>query len=336
MAELTRHAAWLWAEDSDSIRELWLNTGSWAREAQAAVRLCAQLAPDADPWEVLARNPTCAKAWIRAFVKTRRARRRERGASMLPRWRAMEHARQQGWIFSRFSISSGSALLHECRECGKAFSTAAALASHTSKLHGRRAKATQLAGGSKCEVCGIEFWSTRRLAEHLRKSASCLQVLEAADLDASATVPQQHRFAWPPAAVSMGPRPFWATLRPTAHIEDGSRVSKAICWPVLSDTSRGVRSKGLPAFVKSLVELGHEHALSEEDLPLRLLSTPTCLKGLVDCCLFVAKSRPARSAGWTVRGSWAVSALGDRAVFRPSGAPFCDTLPAEWQECLPP
>ena len=336
IAELTRHAAWLWAEDSDSIRELWLTTGAWAREAREAVRQCAQLAPDDDPWAVLARHPACAKAWIRAFVKERRARRRERGANMLPRWRAMEHARQQGWIFCRFSISSGGDLRHECRECGKAFSTAAALASHTSKLHGRRAKATQLAGGSKCEVCGMEFWSTRRLAEHLRKSASCLQVLDAADLDAPETVPQQHRFAWPPAVVSLGPRPFWATLRPPDQVETGVRVSKAICWPVLPDTTRGASSKGLPAFVKSLVEIGHERELSEEDLPLRLLSTPTSLKGLVDCCLFVAKSRPARSAGWTVRGNWAVSVLGDRAVFRPLRAPFCDTLPAEWQECLPP
>ena len=41
IAELTRHAAWLWAEDSDSIRELWLTTGSWAREAREAVRQCA-------------------------------------------------------------------------------------------------------------------------------------------------------------------------------------------------------------------------------------------------------------------------------------------------------
>ena len=80
-----------------------------------------------------------------------------------------------------------------------------------------RPTSTQLAFGSRCEVCSKEFWSTRRLRRHLTCVAACRDIYEGSDVKAD-DVHGGDEAAWRPAVACYGPRPFWATLRP--HLEN--------------------------------------------------------------------------------------------------------------------
>ncbi|CAE7835275.1 unnamed protein product [Symbiodinium sp. CCMP2592] len=337
ITELARHAGWLVAERSSSIQELWLNEGAWLQEAKAAVASCAPRQwKGSCPWAALVQEPSAIKPGIKGFVKRCRRIRAERGADKAPKWRTIEQARKEGWIFCHFSTEADHIACHRCEICSRSFKTSAALAAHRSKTHARQALASRLAGGSRCEICCVEFWSTRRLTEHLRKSVRCLQVLEASDTDPTDHVPQRFHFAWPPAAAAHGPRPFWATLSPEETAKPTASAAPVAAWPILPDISKGIYSKGLSGFVQAVVEFGLDTGLGCDDVPIGLIGVPTCLKGLVDCCLFISESfGSARSASWTVRGSWAVSVVGNRAVFKPLSAQLGGELPTEWQACLP-
>ena len=105
-----------------------------------------------------------------------------------------------------------------CDFCSLRFATRANLAAHLSTVHGRKS-AVNAASGSCCQVCQVEWWSTYRLREHLRRSPACLQVYDAADLDTSAaheTTGSRQQRAWRPPTQAFGPQPWWATLTPPA------------------------------------------------------------------------------------------------------------------------
>ncbi|CAE7821566.1 unnamed protein product [Symbiodinium sp. CCMP2592] len=242
-AEICRHAAWLWADESASIRALWFSEGGWLEEAKEAVRLCAPTSPSCtDPWDLLLAQPTLAKGWIRGYIKHRRALRRTRGAAKIPLWQALAAARQNGWIFCKIAPPVRHTAAHRCDFCSQTFRTAAALASHSSKTHG---------------------------------------VLDASDVVIPDEVVQRYHFAWPPAAPAQGPKPFWATLRPPCGDKPSCRPSASISWPVLPSTAKGVVSKDLPEFVRRLVEIGIAHNPDDEDLPLHLLSDfPSAKRGM--------------------------------------------------------
>ena len=117
-----------------------------------------------------------------------------------------------------------------CEHCSMRFASRANLAAHMSTVHGQKA-AVSVAAGSCCLVCRVEWWTTFRLREHLRRSPHCLHVYQAADLSESASfesVGNRAQRAWKPPTVSIGPQPWWATLSPDAvDIAPAPRVPSA-------------------------------------------------------------------------------------------------------------
>ena len=65
-----------------------------------------------------------------------------------------------------------------CHLCNKLLPCRRTLAVHLARRHGVDAAATQVAHGTRCEVCGVEFWATDRLRVHLRKNRGCLLVYD--------------------------------------------------------------------------------------------------------------------------------------------------------------
>ncbi|CAE7510793.1 unnamed protein product [Symbiodinium sp. CCMP2592] len=110
--------------------------------------------------------------------------------------------------------SAGPALAWPCHLCHQAFSGRRQLAVHLSKHHGQRPAQVRCAFGTSCQKCQVEFWSLRRLTEHLRKSDLCRAVYSASDIDADAPAPTTNAYAWQPAVRVEGPSPWWATLAP--------------------------------------------------------------------------------------------------------------------------
>ena len=103
-----------------------------------------------------------------------------------------------------------------CHLCNKLLPCRRTLAVHLARRHGVDAAATQVAHGTRCEVCGMEFWATDRLRVHLRKSRSCLLVYDHGDQerDPGTEVLDRLAHASRPAIRTAGPRPWWAQLCP--------------------------------------------------------------------------------------------------------------------------
>ena len=106
-----------------------------------------------------------------------------------------------------------------CPVCHKHFATVAAEGAHARRVHGRVGLHTQALRGTTCQVCMREYWTTSRLREHFRFSASCCHVHIEADLGPA--LPQEQHCAGPPGATCkpictlIGPQPWWASLRPS-------------------------------------------------------------------------------------------------------------------------
>ena len=70
---------------------------------------------------------------------------------------------------------------HRCPICHKCFATKAAAASHQTARH-RVSQVSDTVSGSVCHVCNQQWWTTYRLKEHLRRSSSCRNAWNHADL----------------------------------------------------------------------------------------------------------------------------------------------------------
>ena len=103
-----------------------------------------------------------------------------------------------------------------CHLCNKLLPCRRTLAVHLARRHGVDAAATQVAHGTRCEVCGMEFWATDRLRVHLRKNRSCLLVYDHGDQERNPDTEVLDRLvhASRPAVRTPGPRPWWAQLCP--------------------------------------------------------------------------------------------------------------------------
>ena len=106
--------------------------------------------------------------------------------------------------------------LYRCHVCSLSFQSRSSRAAHLSTVHGQRARVAA-ASGSACLVCGMEWWTTFRLREHLRRSPGCLLRYDEADLGDHA--PFEHtgtraNKAWRPPTPVAGAVPWWATLWP--------------------------------------------------------------------------------------------------------------------------
>ena len=114
----------------------------------------------------------------------------------------------------------------QCEQCGALFKDPRAKAAHKSKKHGIVAKASTVACGSACQACGKEFWSNKRLKDHLRRAVRCLHVYVEADVTCDAGDANSVSDAACvklPAAPLVGPKPWWACLNPP-ELSDGATV----------------------------------------------------------------------------------------------------------------
>ena len=99
-----------------------------------------------------------------------------------------------------------------CQICSRSFSKACALASHMAKTHQQPALATRIRVGSTCEVCQRQYWTSKRLREHLRHSLRCCRIYHQADM--ASDLADKPDNAHLPQTRLIGPQPWWATQAP--------------------------------------------------------------------------------------------------------------------------
>ena len=124
-----------------------------------------------------------ASAMLRRFVRIQLADQVAEGRHIVSEakaWEALE--RNGGAVLPVPTVIEQGAdpLLREL--CGRGFRSRAGLSGHMAKTHGVRSELAVI-GGSACAVCGRDFWTTPRLVEHVRHSATCRAVYTQADLD---------------------------------------------------------------------------------------------------------------------------------------------------------
>ena len=114
--------------------------------------------------------------------------------------------------------SHGPSLPWQCYLCPNAYSGKRQLAVHLSRHHGVRPGAVRAAFGTCCQRCLREFWTLRRLTEHLARSKQCLLTYSCSDIPPEPPAPTATEYAWKPAMRSFGPQPWWSTLNPDEAI----------------------------------------------------------------------------------------------------------------------
>ncbi|CAE7809940.1 unnamed protein product [Symbiodinium sp. CCMP2592] len=333
--DVIRHAGWMIQAKLAAITALWLEPGAWKTECLKALAILSPVLPGTPTptalWDLLFQQPQLAKRWAKRLTKVCRKRNAALGDELLPRWREQQEACRAGWIFCRLPDTSESLLgEHECRICHRAFRSLAVLASHASKVHDMTAESALATCGTRCEVCQKEFWSTRRLHQHMRQNPVCRQVTIHADLEPAA-LQGEPGGAWLPAMVVQGPQPFWATLRPS---DSGPQqvVTQRSGWEHVLGLLHGKRSGEEAFLAESFVELATKFHLTAEDRPLATLGCPS--SDLLYVVLVAVQLKRQGFSG-SLRGKlWKGAVRGDRAVFCPLGAEPKYTVPADWQECL--
>eukprot|EP00439_Symbiodinium_sp_Y106_P048541 s310_g6.t1 len=329
--QLCRHAAWLRAEPSAALEELWFREGAWYDEVRSSIQVCAQAAgcdPEAALW-MLVKEPHTAKHWTRAFTRDRLRKRRDRQSLLLQQWSDFARAVETGWIFlSHKAASTEEVKMFACQLCEVRCEGAAALASHMRSIHGRVARASQAASGSKCEVCCKEFWTTDRLKLHLRKNARCLNIVEAADLDQGPAIKAGFAHAWPPAMAVFGPRPFWASLNPGAPA-DLPPQHEVLPWPPAPRAARQCTAADLAAFAKAVLTFAVRTRPGADEVPLAYLSRNFGVAEVAKCALQAAHFLLARSAGvastaWVYMGDLESNTVSDMLCL--DAATFCQML----------
>ena len=103
----------------------------------------------------------------------------------------------------------GPGLPHSCHLCTLSFATHRRLCVHLSKHHGICAKGRAVAHGTACEMCGVQLWSTQRLAAHLARSDVCHCVYAGSDIDPDAYNGSSEP-AWRPGVKVQGP--WWPSM----------------------------------------------------------------------------------------------------------------------------
>ena len=118
-----------------------------------------------------------------------------------------------------------------CGFCPMRFVTRANRAAHQSTVHGLTAEVAS-AAGTTCNVCRVEWWTTHRLREHLRRSDTCRNTYCSADLGTASrheNVGSKKDKAFKPPLEVQGPLPWWATLRPPAMSAEMRAVTTEAC-----------------------------------------------------------------------------------------------------------
>ena len=328
-ADVIRHAGWLLADGSPVLKALWFQDGPWVQTVRAALSECSQLLADDDvQWNTLHDSPELAKAWTRRFTHRCRSNQQAIKADVRPRWERFAREQAQGVLYVHVNKGHVFPVDHMCPECGVTCASSAALGSHRRKVHGVRARATDVAIGTRCDVCHTEYWSTMRLRDHLRRSEACLRVWEAADRDAEGTVIATPT-NWLPATTAYGPHPWWSLLRPPA-MPTAAPLPEWDRQAFLKEWLQRESSKVTDTQLRHLVEKGMFYVLSDDDLPLTCdFQSPTT--DLVQGALWAAQQILVQSTGSRQGPHWLVAVSGDRVCFRPNAASKLGPLPAEWE-----
>ena len=328
-ADLLRYAGWLLADGSQVLRELWFDAGPWHQQVLRALQDCANVVEGCS-WDRLCADPSLAKQWASSFSRRCRTRAQKRKDENLLKWTNLAAARSAGVYFFHFKGSGRTGAQHKCPNCALKCKTAAALAAHMSKAHGCVAKSTAAANGTRCEVCRTEFWSTKRLRDHLRRQPTCLRVWAESDLDSREVAETMHSHAWRPACKTSGPAPWWATLRPepaaltTAEASfDGLRY--------ITDWLQSADNRLEETQVHQLIAHGIAHHLTPEDMPVAVIPTSAPAHGIAHCALFAAQAILAQSAGCEAVPGYTVYVQGDRASIWPTGVgTYQSRMLTEW------
>ena len=198
--------------------------GAWLQQVHQDVRLIAEATQYAqlqligqaetgdsqllEQWPLDCRETACL------LRKYRRIRLRARESLVEPAVRqAQAHAKldELGFHFYKAGAPVQAPGLLVCRLCGVGCRGQAALAAHHAKRHDYHSNAS-LACGTMCEVCGKQFWTTAKLAQHLRRATICADAYRGADL--APQKPENAAHSDLPPVRAHGPQPWWATLRP--------------------------------------------------------------------------------------------------------------------------
>ncbi|CAE7036913.1 unnamed protein product [Symbiodinium sp. CCMP2592] len=83
-----------------------------------------------------------------------------------------------------------------CRRCRRLFPTRAGLSVHLFKSHGRTAAYRACVEGTCCKGCGREYWSTNKLAVHLRDHPRCVRSMLQHGHRASSILPGLRSRGW--------------------------------------------------------------------------------------------------------------------------------------------
>ena len=181
-------------------------------------------------WKRVCRPDSCLTAmalleeWrmspLQTVATVRSARRKCRVACQSAQPDAIRRARHQlsnastGWICIDLA-STTVCTRFQCGICGQHCASASGLAVHQLHSHGQNAAAGIAGSATLCPVCGVEYWETHRLRDHLRKNPTCLVPLVESDVEFPGRSKTSHsQRAWRPAVRVPFVQPFWATLRP--------------------------------------------------------------------------------------------------------------------------
>ena len=183
------------------------------------------------PWKPSCGAEQCLESLLCRVVQCRSALKlytrqltkqfREKAVGVVMHARDMALFEQAGGIVLPM-LSKTCADARPCEHCDRCFLSKANLHSHMSRRHGIRAELSCV-GGSQCAKCGLEFWTTHRLKEHVRHSRPCFACYVSADLGPSAELEQVgccRQRAWKSPTKVAGPQKFWASLTPVIKEAD--------------------------------------------------------------------------------------------------------------------
>ena len=213
--------------------------------------------PNASLHDVVHLQPMLA-TWARRFTANRIQQAVETGE--LARVKAGKLAKFEhlGGVYLKIPRTS-DAQVWICELCSKQCTTKAALAVHKSIVHGERA-ASFSAGGTACQVCSTQWWTTARLRAHVWRSAPCAAAYGHSDLDPPEEWEVQgtrKELAWRPPANVAGPPPWWATLRPTGLVpSDAVPLDPHTC---LLELLQGCGQGSFEDWVKKVLQWVHTH-----------------------------------------------------------------------------
>ena len=194
-------------------------------------------------------TPAYIRPVLRKYSRLCTAGRNVLVAPALSRARAHAQAARDGLFFFRVDVGGGPEARFPCSECAMSFRTAAALGSHLAKAHGQAAISSS-GFGTACEVCRRQFWSTKRLRQHLRRSQPCAKTYVEADGATNQPAEQLADSNTPPTAL-IGPVPWWAT-------QTFSEGRTNAVTPLVPDPLRGLSRvqtvEQLPSFLRMWVQ----------------------------------------------------------------------------------